>query len=135
MKENDYPYTGTQGWSCKYDESKGVVKAKDFKDVKRDEVDQLVAALNIGPVSVAIEADTYVFQSYGSGVITSKSCGTNLDHGVLAVGYGTDSKYGDYFLVKNSWGSGWGEKGYVRIKRTTGAGICGINKTPSYPIV
>ena len=61
MKENDYPYTGRQGWSCKYDESKGVTKAKDFKDVKRDEVDQLVAALNIGPVSVAIEADTYVF--------------------------------------------------------------------------
>ena len=54
---------------------------------------------------------------------------------MLAVGYGTDSKYGDYYLVKNSWGKSYGEKGYVRIKRTssTGAGICGIQKDASYP--
>lgn len=91
----------------------------------------MIGALNSGPVSVAIEADTHVFQSYTGGIISSSSCGTNLDHGVLAVGYGAD-----YIIVKNSWGSGWGEKGYVRIKRTSGsAGICGIYKDASQPTV
>lgn len=95
----------------------------------------LVSALNDGPVSVAIEADTYVFQSYKSGVITSSGCGTSLDHGVLAVGYGSSSQ-GDYYLVKNSWGNKWGEKGYVRIGRSSksGNGVCGIQMDASYPL-
>ncbi|KAL5223104.1 hypothetical protein ABZP36_027817 [Zizania latifolia] len=63
-------------------------------------------------------------------------CGTRLDHGVTAVGYGTGgSKSHDYIIVKNSWGSQWGEKGYIRMRRGTGnrAGLCGINKMASYP--
>lgn len=93
-------------------------------------------ALNSGPVSVAIEADTYVFQNYKSGIITSTACGTNLDHGVLAVGYGTDASAGDYFIVKNSWGNSWGEKGFVRIAAgTSSSGVCGILKDASYPVV
>jgi len=82
-----------------------------------------------GPVSVAIEADKDVFQKYKSGVITSGSCGTNLDHGVLAVGYGSEDGE-DYFLVKNSWGPSWGVEGYVKIGQNN---ICGITKDASYP--
>lgn len=67
------------------------------------------------PVSVAIEADTYLFQYYKSGVITSSACGTYLDHAVVAVGYGEDSFAGPYFLVRNSWGTWWGDQGYVKI--------------------
>jgi C1A family cysteine protease len=86
------------------------------------------AALGNGPVSVAIEADQMAFQSYTSGVITS-GCGTNLDHGVLAVGYGTlDGE--DFFLVKNSWGPSWGDQGYVRIGANN---QCGILNAASYP--
>ena len=81
-----------------------------------------------GPVSVAIEADRMAFQGYTGGVITA-GCGTQLDHGVLAVGYGTEDGE-DYFLVKNSWGASWGVKGYVKIGQDN---ICGILDQPSYP--
>jgi cathepsin L len=89
------------------------------------------------PVAVAIEADTKYFQFYSGGVLTSSSCGTTRDHGVLTVGYGTENGI-NYWLVKNSWGSSWGEDGYVKIARsdsTNDAGICGIAMEPSFPSV
>ena len=125
--ESDYPYTARDG-SCKYVASKGVGKVRTFKDVSRDTSgSQLMAALAKGPVSVAIEADQFVFQGYTSGVITS-GCGSNLDHGVLAVGYGNEAG-SDYILVKNSWGASWGDQGYVKIAPSQ----CGITLQPSYP--
>jgi len=69
-------------------------------------------------------------------VITGAQCGTNLDHGVLVVGYGTDDKSGvDYWLVKNSWGTSWGEQGFFRLGREEGPGVCGVQMQPSYPRV
>jgi len=88
----------------------------------------LKAALNKGPVSVAVEADKTPFSHYTGGVINTTACGTNTDHAVTAVGY-TDN----YFIVRNSWGAGWGEKGYVRIKAVDGVGICAIQKNPVFP--
>lgn len=75
-----------------------------------------------------------MFQNYVSGVITGDACGTNLDHGVLAVGYGTlDGE--EFFLVKNSWGAAWGDEGYLRIGVASGAGVCGINSSASQPTI
>merc|ERR1712072_310560 len=93
-------------------------------------------------VSVAIEADQPSFQFYKKGVF-SGTCGTNLDHGVLAVGYGSETSgiikkmTQDYWLVKNSWGASWGDQGYIKLLRNGGAkqGQCGIAMQPSYPIV
>ena len=96
-----------------------------------------MAALAQQPVSVAIEADQRDFQLYKSGVFTG-ICGTNLDHGVLAVGYGRETGF-DYYLVKNSWGTGWGENGYIKLGRgpeyNDGKGQCGILMEASYPVL
>jgi C1A family cysteine protease len=114
-----------------------VAQFTSFVDVEADNQLQLKATVAQNPVSVAIEADTRYFQSYSSGILTSTDCGTDLDHGVLIVGYGSESNT-DYWLVKNSWGISWGEEGYVKIGRsdsTSSPGICGIAMQPSYPIV
>jgi len=95
----------------------------------------LKAALNQQPVSVAIEADQAAFQLYQSGVFTG-TCGTNLDHGVLAVGYGSLNGVG-YYKVKNSWGNSWGSNGYILIASDVkqSGGQCGIlNGPPSFPV-
>jgi C1A family cysteine protease len=83
--------------------------------------------------SQAIEADQSVFQLYSGGVMSSASCGTNLDHGVLVVGYNSGAST-PYWTVKNSWGSSWGENGYIRLGMAdSGSGICGMYSEPSYP--
>ena len=125
----DYAYTGRNG-SCKASGSgNGTVTA--YTDVRSGSPDQLRAALNQQTVSVAIEADQSVFQFYNTGVITSSSCGQQLDHGVTAVGYGTEGGE-EYFLVRNSWGPSWGASGYVKIGASS-ENICGILSQPSYP--
>lgn len=92
-----------------------------------------------GPISVSIEADQSYFRLYTGGIITDTRCGTNLDHGVLLIGYGEDpTTHQKYWLVKNSWGPDWGENGYVRIARSDSendSGVCGIAMQASFPLV
>jgi C1A family cysteine protease len=133
--ESSYPYTAQSG-SC--EKCTPVVSMSDCNDVPANNQIALKEVVgSVGPVSIAIEADTRAFQSYSSGVITGSACGTNLDHGVLIVGYG-EEKGIKYWLVKNSWGKSWGDNGYVKIERsdsTNDAGVCGIAMQASYPIV
>lgn len=136
--EDDYPYTEQDG-SCKSSSCTPVVKAGEvtgYTDVQQDS-SALADAVCDGPVSVAIQADQAAFQFYGGGVITG-NCGTQLDHGVLTVGFGTDGADA-YWKIKNSWGAGWGEKGYVRIckdcNKNHGAGQCGVLMGASYPVI
>lgn len=106
-----------------------------FKRVDQTE-NALEAAVAQQPVSVAIEADQSVYQHYTSGVLTSDACGGNLDHGVLIVGYGVEDGK-KYWKVKNSWGSSWGDEGFIKIEKGKAGdgGECGIRKMASFPVV
>jgi cathepsin L len=129
--ESEYAYTGVDG-RC-HQSCKQVAEISGFKDVPAADENALQAAVALGPVSIAIEADKLSFQFYAGGVFKNKRCGHNLDHGVLAVGYGTDAASGQKFWkVKNSWGAQWGEQGYIRIQM--GQNLCGVADQASYPI-
>lgn len=136
--ESSYPYTsGVTKTAGSCHSCSAVDHFSSCSDVKPNDQISLKAAVAQQPVSIAIEADTKYFQSYSSGVLTSSSCGTNLDHGVLIVGYGVENGI-KYWLVKNSWSTSWGDQGYVKIARsdsTNDAGICGIGMSPSFPSV
>lgn len=128
--ESDYPCDEADHYSCKTCDSKMKISA--YKDVDHTE-DALMKAITQQPVSIAIEADQSSFQFYNGGVLTS-DCGTQLDHGVLAVGYGTENGV-NYWKVKNSWGATWGDEGYIKLSRDVQqeGGQCGILLSASYP--
>ncbi|XP_021284754.1 cysteine protease XCP2-like [Herrania umbratica] len=134
-REDDYPYIMEEGTCEMRKEQSNLVTISGYSDVPMNNEKSLLKALANQPVSVAIQASGRDFQFYSGGVFDGH-CGTQLDHGVAAVGYGSTSKGLDYIIVKNSWGPRWGEKGYIRMKRNTKKleGLCGINKMASYPI-
>ncbi|EHA8587426.1 putative Oryzain alpha chain [Cocos nucifera] len=132
--EEDYPYTGRDGSCDQYRKNAHVVTIDSYEDVPINDEQSLQKAVANQPVSVAIEAGGRAFQLYESGIFTGY-CGTELDHGVTAVGYGSENGQG-YWIVKNSWGSEWGESGYIRMARNinSATGKCGIAMEASYPI-
>jgi len=132
--ESDYGYTARNG-TCKETSYTGQFNSTGYKTVTANSSSALMASIQAGPTSVAIEADKSAFQMYTGGILNSTACGTSLDHGVLAVGYGTENGQA-YYLVKNSWGSSWGDNGYVKIANNgDGAGICGIQMAAVRPTV
>ena len=135
MTEKDYPFRHYNG-RCAADPSKFVANITGFMDVTVNNELQLKAAVAKQPVTVGIQANQGNFMYYHSGVI-DHGCGSDLDHAVLVVGYG-DENGKPFWLVKNSWGSYWGEKGFVKILRQDSndytPGVCGIASMPSYPI-
>jgi len=133
--EDQYPYTSGKTGQTGTCVTSGYTNLANsapsgYVDVAAGSVDALMSALAITPVSIAIQANQLAFQSYSGGVMTGR-CGQNLDHGVLAVGYGTLNGV-DYWKVKNSWGSSWGEAGYILIERSS-ADKCGVLDAASYP--
>jgi len=130
MKDSDYHYEAREE-NCRYDYDRTVTKLDSYEDVYSDDCHALETAVAHQPVSIAVDSNEW---TYYSGGIISRNCGTELNHAVLVVGYGTEDDQ-DYWLVKNSWGSDWGEKGYIRIHKTTEneRGLCGVCMNPSYP--
>ena len=134
--ESEYPYTsgnGDDSTDCLYDShSKTAVEVQASASVTSEDRDQMKAALAQQPLAVLVEADKMAFQTYRSGVLTSDACGTQLDHAVLAVGYGTEDGQ-DYWLVKNSWDTTWGDNGYIKLGMNDTTGTCGVQMGPSFP--
>jgi C1A family cysteine protease len=92
------------------------------------------AALALTPLSISIDAAKKGFSYYMSGIYNDTKCGTRLDHAVMVVGWGVEGTT-EYWTVRNSWGTSWGEEGYMRVAIVDGAGICGVQMEPLYPLV
>jgi cathepsin L len=130
--EDKYAYTGANG-KCKYTSAMEVFRNKDCAEITVNSEKSLTTALGTGPVSVAIQANQLGFQLYKKGVF-SGNCGHNLDHGVLAVGFGTENGQ-KYYKVKNSWGATWGLNGFILMARNgDGPGQCGIQMAATLPL-
>jgi cathepsin F len=130
--ESDYPYAGVNG-QCQFKKQNIGASIKNWTMISKDEK-QIAAQLNArGPLAIAADAVEWQFYIFG---IFDLPCGSSLDHGILIVGYGSgESIIGeqDYWIIKNSWGEGWGEHGYMRLHR--GDGKCGVNQFVSSSIV
>lgn len=134
--EANYPFVGDDGSCNSKKASVSAVKISGYEDVPRNNEAALLKAVTAQPVSVAIDGGDPNFQMYAGGIFTGP-CDTELDHAVTAIGYGTDADGTKYWLVKNSWGTGWGNNGYIKMARdiSSSEGLCGLAKQPSYPTI
>ncbi|KAL6846835.1 hypothetical protein ACP4OV_024283 [Aristida adscensionis] len=147
--EENYPYQGMNGECQAAKLKESAVSITGYRNVTPSSEPELLRAAAAQPVSVAMDAGSFMFQLYGSGVYTGP-CSADVNHGVTVVGYGETDGDGDggggggaagtgqkYWIVKNSWGAEWGEAGYALLQRDAGvpSGLCGIALLPSYPVM
>eukprot|EP01108_Squamamoeba_japonica_P010006 TRINITY_DN960_c0_g2_i1.p2 TRINITY_DN960_c0_g2~~TRINITY_DN960_c0_g2_i1.p2 ORF type:complete len:367 (+),score=130.06 TRINITY_DN960_c0_g2_i1:45-1103(+) len=131
--EASYPYQMASSHVCKYKVGNRGACISSYQDIPSGNEQALTAAsATIGPISVAIDASHQSFQFYSGGVYYEPACSsTQLDHGVLVVGYGSQNNE-DYYIVKNSWSPSWGLNGYILMSRNR-QNNCGLATSASYP--
>lgn len=131
--EAAYPYVGKEGL-CKYKQDYRAANCSSYEFLPKGDEEALMEGLAIiGPISIAIDASRPKFVFYHKGVYRDHSCTHNVNHGVLAVGYGNENGQ-DYWLIKNSWGTYFGDKGYIKMARNN-HNQCGIALYPCYPVM
>jgi cathepsin L len=146
MSEESYQYLGQNafcGQNATRRDEPPTARFKGFADIKKRDNEALMEAVyKHGPVAVSIDAAHESFRFYSEGVFTSKDCKIDpddMDHAVLLVGYGTTEDGQDYWLIRNSWSTYWGESGYIRMARSSGNGEgtedCGVTTDPVIAIV
>lgn len=135
--ENSYPYKAKER-ACKYKKKTSAADLHGFVNIPEGDESKLMAAIaTIGPVSVAIDSSHESFQFYSGGIYYEPKChrsADQLDHAMLAVGFSTDKRGKEYFIVKNSWGTDWGEAGYIKMAKNR-RNHCGIATEATYPLV
>ncbi|XP_054837868.1 procathepsin L-like [Eublepharis macularius] len=134
--ERSYPYQAQSGFPCRYSPWNRAATCDSLVMVQSGSEEALEEAVaTTGPVSVAVDASSIHFQFYSSGIFYLESCGNTLDHGMLVVGYGVSQWNGqDYWLLKNSWGTEWGEEGYMQVAKGAN-NMCGVASAASFPIM
>jgi len=132
--EDSYPYEASEH-KCRYNEKNSGASDYGFVDIPEGDEEMLKQAVaTMGPVSIAIDASHQSFQFYAKGIYNEDNCSSKeLDHGVLVVGYGTENGE-DYWIVKNSWDTTWGDEGFMKMARNKG-NMCGVATKASYPLV
>lgn len=129
-EDKDYPYIGKAG-TCN-DSQGGKVHTYRVKTLQSAYVPAMKRGIMGGPINLTVRADNIVFQAYTGGILDSKDCGDIMPNlAVVAVGYGTENGQ-EYYLIRNAWGTDWGEDGYIRIAIEEGSGICATNLLPLY---
>jgi cathepsin L len=130
--EDQYPYTAQDG-NCAY--VQGPAYLTDFGTLANPtEANLLAVVYDYGPVACAIDASHNSFQLYTTGIYDEPACSSeDLDHGILTVGYGTQDAT-DYWIVKNSWGTSWGQAGYIWMSRNKN-NQCGIATDGVVPLI
>jgi C1A family cysteine protease len=127
MLESDYPYLGYDD-TCHFDKDKAKMQIKSVHTfAAHNEKKMMTAVQQYGPLAIALDASK--FDYYSSGIMNGSGCSAGSpDHGVAVVGWGVEDGT-KYWIVKNSWGTSWGENGYVRILR--GSNACGVEDYPA----
>lgn len=129
-----YPIAGSANKCNKTAAAIITAKASSYLNVTSNSANALQSAIVLQPVAVGVSANVSIWQSYAGGIVNSTSCGTTVNHYVLAVGYNTAGSV-PYYVVKNSWGPAWGKEGFMELAIVDGPGICGIQTSSSYPVV
>ncbi|KAL4227687.1 hypothetical protein ACF0H5_013122 [Mactra antiquata] len=135
--EQSYPYnvSNPQVGKCKYTEKKRGATCTGYVDLPKGNEKALQEAVaNIGPIGVAVDASHYGFEMYKTGVYDDPNCNPKIvDHSLVVVGYGVENGV-EYYNCKNSWGTAWGDNGYIKMVRNK-SNQCGIATEASYPTV
>jgi cathepsin L len=132
MKEAAYPYTAKDG-VCQYSSSNNTgLGDRSYSRVSKNSPSSMKSALDSHTLSVSVAASSYAFQTYSSGVFADSTCGTYTNHATNVVGWGTDGST-EYWLMRNSWGTSWGDNGYMKLAIVDGHGYCAIQTAPYYP--
>lgn len=126
VAEDKYKYTAKQGSCQATSKSNTGIKTKNYSSIKQGwSAQQWKDGLAVSPLSIAVAAGNNYFMSYSSGVLDTTGCPTSIDHAVNMVGWGVTDSGTSYWIIRNSWGTSWGENGYIRIAmKESGNGVC-----------